>query len=887
MHLSNSLMSLMGSDQDSANFMVDLLAALTRDGQPVLVELILTVAIEQLLALFSVVELTSISPSTMIDFAVVDPSTGRNALHEAVLLGDDRLVASLLAVGASEDHAHRRFDLEATDKEGRTSLMMAMYPEDGTPEPAVVGALLRYGAKTDESVLFDLLQHAPESLAATVIEASEFDLAQMRCPLHNDRTALHAVAKRTAKGGAKLTKLLIKRGAQVDVQGSHGHTPLYLAVTAAVANGKAEDVNIEALLEAGADPLVYDDQGDTALAVAIRGARLLRNSRKSDRESRLSSLLLAHCAKKAVQADSELMLEAVKAEDKLLLEEILPVDLVLPLPLVKDWPVLWWAAYFGLSDLADRLLTGDPRGATFQDKDGGRTLLHWLGVWGGAPSIAQLVPKLIAAKVNVALPDSNGKTASQLAAAAGNLEVAHALRHSGGMADATSQCSELAKAEGHLTVAEMLEADRETFCSTTVEEWLSRRVRQPSQGSSSADGSATSAPSTAEAVVEDAASFNAVVAEVPIAKDKAASMFVDLDFRPIQASLVGKREINADYRRVEWHRIQTICGDRSTIFPEGSLDTDGLYSMGACGSPWWWIALSSTEETQLRSMIPQRTLSRDGHYLVKLCADSEVVIDDFVPCMRSEVTGALEPAFGHMGEYGTVWSLLLCKAYAKLAGGYSNLFEGLHVKPSPEAQAIINVLTTSPIIEVGLRNEFANMTREVATVATLGGILVHSPLSQGKMAEAAVSALIGDLVGALSSVRVGKDGETPQIMLAVQGMPAFELRIVNEDVNEDISLELMVQGNVPSDLTIQLFDSNYTEVYRGQMDLRTGVLLLPLKRFRQPYILSFSTSLDLASMYVPEWDVDFDCDADLEITLCKTLKTATSPILRETAYELS
>lgn len=96
--------------------------------------------------------------------------------------------------------------------------------------------------------------------------------------------------------GLDLTKLLVKYGASVDIQGEEGESPLRIAA--------ADKLHIEAefLLDQGANPNVRDDESDTPLILAvINGDKAMIEllvSRGADLSVRdwLGNSLLTHCS---------------------------------------------------------------------------------------------------------------------------------------------------------------------------------------------------------------------------------------------------------------------------------------------------------------------------------------------------------------------------------------------------------------------------------------------------------------------------------------------------------------------------------------------------------------------------------------------------------------
>ena len=81
-----------------------------------------------------------------------------------------------------------------------------------------------------------------------------------------------------------------------------------------------------------------------------------------------------------------------------------------------------------------------------------------------------------------------------------------------------------------------------------------------------------------------------------------------------------------------------------------------------------------------------KSVSKFGCYFVRVCfcgAWKIVILDDFFPMMKIE--GKLEPAF----TKGSVWVMLLEKAWAKLFGNYERIESGI-------PREVLRALTGAP-----------------------------------------------------------------------------------------------------------------------------------------------------------------------------------------------
>jgi hypothetical protein len=163
----------------------------------------------------------------------VDENVLNGALRRAVVHhGNLAAIRLLLEHGA---------DVNAVDEDGATPLFRAVY--NPTASPRVVTALLNAGARVND--VFDVKFRVPPRQ-------------------HRQEAALHHAA---SVAPPEIVKLLVAKGAELDVSNKKGITPLMVAAK----NGRAEVVKL--LVDAGAHVSLKDKCGLTPLDWAKQAER--------------------------------------------------------------------------------------------------------------------------------------------------------------------------------------------------------------------------------------------------------------------------------------------------------------------------------------------------------------------------------------------------------------------------------------------------------------------------------------------------------------------------------------------------------------------------------------------------------------------------------------
>ena len=294
------------------------------------------------------------------------------ALSLAATNGHTRAVQDLISMGA---------DVNRTQEPGVNALHIAAINQDFD----MIRTLVEEGA----------------SLDITDYYRGEDGDRQQRAPLHYA----------SAQGHSQATKLLLDRGASVDIQDSRGSTPLHMAA-------KTGDVNmIRLLLRANASLDIQDHSGKTALLVAAQ----------CDYHSVVEILIEAGAWLQAKDHDhnTALML-AIKASYPVVVEVLLKAgasvgwsDILLP------WSPLHVAAMKGNLTILGALINAQaPVNMTDHI---GRTPLHLAAMEGNLT----ILGALINAQAHVNMADSMGKTPLFMAVESGNEQIVDALLRAG------------------------------------------------------------------------------------------------------------------------------------------------------------------------------------------------------------------------------------------------------------------------------------------------------------------------------------------------------------------------------------------------------------------------------------------------------------------------
>jgi len=315
--------------------------------------------------------------------------------------------------------------------------------------------------------------------------------------------------------------------------------------------------------------------------------------------------------------------------------------------------------------------------------------------------------------------------------------------------------------------------------------------------------------------------------------------FVDPDFRPCADSL-AKGAMPEDYVDLQWRRAGDIEG--SLLWPSSSINSS--YDIGEVGTVWWWMGTASTDESVLRGLIQEQgsSLSANGVYHVSVMKDGKkmppMVVDDFIPYLGDQ------PAFGHMGSADTIWSLIMCKAFAKSAGSYKELFS----MAASSGSSVVADLAGDGTPEHELEGS--------GPVTQLAVALANSPLAasapEGEVGTAELTKVVAaSLAEAAAQQTASAEVKEELVITKIVGnrLGKYELTIT---AMED-EVEVYLEGRLPSDLSLEVTDNNGTVVAAEALsDNRTlmlgGVLMFKMVRENQPYVLEMTTGMESEQM---------------------------------------
>ena len=605
----------------------------------------------------------------------------------------------------------------------------------------------------------------------------------------------------SSDGGLAVASLLLEHGAKLDAQDIAGETPLAIAVKS------SRPKVVDLLLEAGANPVCPDRAGHTPLAKAL-GANCARP---------VLETMLESCTPEGLANDPVAVVNAIRNGDEGLVQMMIAGHA--GDALYCGCPALWWSAMRSQGAVMKMLLANNRNEATWvNERNCNRNILHSMAI-GWVPSerattLRDILGEVLAGGLLDPLAvDTGGKTALELAAASGNTHMARALM-------------ELGPERG------FTKSSRESAFVLACEN-----------------------------------GFKVVADEVAIGTDwtntTEPTRFVDSEFPPSLKSLHSPdSSLSATmppfYLRVQWLRASELCGPKRCMFPPNSLDANIRTNAGIGGSCWFWARLTAAGNS-VRPLFKEQVENETGVYaFVFKGADGEieVVIDDFIPCVDGipvfGYAAGLQMEEGDDTETFEMWSLLLCKAMAKKAGSFQDLFTTNDTSSWCEraGDQFKSHFSTEPTLPMQLGPLFS-----------LADTLQRLPLPLRTSPDDVeyVESLATSLMPQVEKGEILK----PQPEMFSDSVPDFILRC-----DEDVNVAVVITGNIPPDLSVSLENKDGKEIHKF-----TGIDFEPnsgcfvqMRSAQSPHRATIDTLANADAM--DDFALDFKSSRTIHVEYC-------------------
>lgn len=721
---------------------------------------------------------------------------GMTLLHKFASLNHLGGVETLLQLGAMlrqlTGDEHRGVEVEARDSSERTALSIAVGhgfaemvklltdPKDEGGAGAVVTAELLYPAVLSGEV----------SMVQLLLEGDPENAAKVRGPF--GRSVLHAAATRTKPGAAEIAHLLVNQyEVPIDERDTGGATALLLAI-------QAGNLEVSELLsKAGADFQIPDKQGHSAIGSALDGDEAMAHL--------ALQMVNAPEAQGNLEGDEDIVLGALKSKNLPVLERVLH-DPASSRNLYAGKPLLWWAAFFGHTDLVGSWAQANPDAVSFLSPTNGRSLLHYLAIWGnGHPvPVDSLVPMLL--ETCGAVEKQNPQT--------GDCETKELVALGDDFLDHFTPLSLAAKYGRTALVSDLL--PRVVALHDGGEP---RRAAQDAVLFSAENGYMDLSNRIAEAIGDAPGS---VAAE---------DLFRDNEFRPSLMSLAPRQLLTRGFSEVEWMRCSCLCGKGDAVLVGSSWNP--VQQLGMFGNPILWTFMSMiTNPEQVKSLI--RPGAQPGQYVVAVAWDgttSEVTIDDLIP-----VTGAAfdpKAAFGSLGQQNEMWSHLYIKAMAKKAGSYAAVF----ALDTDRVSSLVSQLANS-IVPGADPETLASFAPALAALeqAKKCGFYNDPEVSDAELVKAYVTEMLSGGAGARDALA---DSASSADEHKGNTLQAFQAQI---EASDSGTLSFWCKGLMPEDLKLVMCDVN------GLSSEHNFDEFLSVNEHDSPYIVTLQSAMDHAQL---------------------------------------
>lgn len=667
---------------------------------------------------------------------------------------------------------------------GKGSIEMVTLLTSGPPEG--------FGVNVEPGLLYPAILKAPKVMVDAMING---EVRAIQSDFN--RSVLHGASLRTGPDAGAIATSLLEHGADKEARDIDGATPLMLAVK----QGNAEVIQV--LLANGADALAEAKDGSTPVKAALSG------SGDNPSMTSLALEMLDAVGPSVLENDQQVVLEALRNKNEAVLSA-LNIDASSDTILYGEpgKPLVWWAAFFGHTDKLLELASAMPLALDHANEANGRTLWHYMAVWGSALGafeelLSREVPSNVASQSYDTLQPK--RIPLELAAIYGRAGMVHALA-----APAPVDVITKAGTEAHF------------HGMVAIDEYLAN-LHSPA----SPDGSSSSGPPVLPTSLAQAAEL-AELNNTP---------FRDPTFEAGLSALGPASVLKTEYSEIEWIRCSELCGSDAVLFGP-MIPTAGKAHYA---NPLLLTICSQLfNSSRIQRLFVEQSATATGKYTVNAeweGRSEQVVIDDMIPVLGA--SSEPEAAFGTVGAKNEMWFHLWLKGIAKMVGGYGKIFgtdttaiseytreQANTLVPGADAQQLAAL---GPVLQLNKMARAIVPRDEVSDEALVTGI--------GRDLEGAQQTDIAPAAGAAA---------TPDIVNNTTEVSTLQVTVHASD-----SMWIYVDGIVPDDIAFEVTSLSGQRAVYGQGDQ------VDLEETDSPYEIVMTTAMPQSSLKPFDWDLDY------------------------------